>query len=346
LPEAKWLIDGILPADATVAVVGRSGSYKSFLALDWCYHVRTGFAWHDRTTTVSEIVYLCGEGANGIAKRSAAWKALNGFTGRLGVHYITNTLVLNEPNEVANLVRAIQLEGVTPGLVVIDTLAKFMVGDENTAKDMGAFVRGADELRRRFGCTVVIIHHTGKDAQKGGRGSNSLLCGVDTEILCERDGKEMEITVSCTKQKDAPEFHPLTLEAVQVANSLALKPSKPYGRKLAGKNLACLLALKEHDDGTGLKYGEWRDRSGEVKGTFDKARTWLRESGYTKVEKGRYSVSEAGRMAILSTRSTSGLLAVPPTSGDLVYSPGLYIQPGVNQTSKPIPAVASRTEAA
>lgn len=333
LPPTEWLIEGVVPDDAVVVVFGPSASLKTFLVLDWVFHVRTGLQWHGRRTSVGEVVYLCGEGANGITKRTAAWKALNNYTGKLGVHFLTNSLQLNEQAEVAGVIGAIETKGISPRLIVIDTLARFLTGDENTAKDIGAFIRSVDALRRRFSCTVVIVHHTGKDETKGGRGSNSLLCAADTEIRCERDEREMELTVSCTKMKDAPEFPPLTLEAVSIAHSLALKPSKPFSGKLAGKNLSCLLALSEHDDGNGLKHGEWLEHSGEKKGTFEKALRWLKHSAYVSLSKGRYSVNEAGRMALKSTQFTAGLPEVHSEAVRFVHSVGVYSTPGGNQTS-------------
>ena len=333
LPPPKWLIEGIIPDDATVAIVGPSGSFKSFLALDWCYHIRTGLDWHGHRTTVGECIYLCGEGANGQAKRSAAWKAQNNLTGRLGVHFLTNGLDLNNPAEVATLISTIEARRIKPRFIVIDTLARFLVGDENTAKDMGGFIRSADALRIRFGCTVVIVHHTGKDIGKGGRGSNSLFCAIDTEITVDREAGEMAMTLTVSKQKDGPDGAKYTVEAVAIAGSLALRPSKPFGGKLAGKNLSCLLALSEHDEGTGLKYGDWLERSTLAKGTFDKARTWLKESGYTRLDKARYSVNEAGRLALLSTRSTQGLPSGLLSPVSLSTSEGVYSTPGIDKTS-------------
>lgn len=31
---------------------------------------------------------------------------------------------------------------------------------------MGAFIRGCDELKRRTGATVLVVHHSGKDETK------------------------------------------------------------------------------------------------------------------------------------------------------------------------------------
>lgn len=53
-------------------------------------------------------------------------------------------------------------------MIILDTLARCFGGnDENDARDMGAFIRGCDELKRRTGATVLVVHHSGKDETKG-----------------------------------------------------------------------------------------------------------------------------------------------------------------------------------
>jgi hypothetical protein len=36
-------------------------------------------------------------------------------------------------------------------------------------RDMSAFVRGCDAIREKTGAAVLVLHHDGKDASKGGR---------------------------------------------------------------------------------------------------------------------------------------------------------------------------------
>jgi RecA-family ATPase len=96
---------------------------------------------------------------------------------------------------------------------VIDTLARVMAGgDENSTKEMSAFVRNCDLIREATGCTVLLVHHTGKDKTKGSRGSNALLGAVDTELMVEAN------KVWSTKQRDAEKAAPISfaLETVDL----------------------------------------------------------------------------------------------------------------------------------
>ena len=56
------------------------------------------------------------------------------------------------------------------GLVVIDTLAH------------GAAISNRIRIKQQLNAAVLVVHHTGKDASKGARGSSSLKAAVDTEI--------------------------------------------------------------------------------------------------------------------------------------------------------------------
>ena len=58
-------------------------------------------------------------------------------------------------------------------LVIIDTLARTLPGDENSAADMGRFVAGCDDLRRAAR-GIAIVHHEGKTHGRGPMGHQRL----------------------------------------------------------------------------------------------------------------------------------------------------------------------------
>ena len=106
-----------------------------------------------------------------------------------------------------------------PSLIVVDTLARSFAGsgaDENSATDMGVFIRSCDLLREWFDCTVLAVHHSGKDADKGLRGSSALLGAVDTSVAIQRSAGTPCVTVKVLKQKDVQEAEPVGLEAREV----------------------------------------------------------------------------------------------------------------------------------
>jgi hypothetical protein len=71
--------------------------------------------------------------------------------------------------------------------------------------------------------TVLILHHTGK-VGKSPRGGSALFNGADTGVLMERKGDS--VTATCTRQKNAALFPPITLRLVPVADSCVLEPGE------------------------------------------------------------------------------------------------------------------------
>jgi hypothetical protein len=105
----------------------------------------------------------------------------------------------HDDNDVQRLIKAVGIADV----VFIDTLSRALNGgNENAPDDMGAFIGACDALREALKCTVIVVHHQGKDAERGARGHNSLFCAVDTEVSVSRTDGLCRATVS--KQRDLP----------------------------------------------------------------------------------------------------------------------------------------------
>jgi hypothetical protein len=111
----------------------------------------------------------------------------------------TRAVRLDEPAGLAWLRR--RIEAVHPDLVIIDPLAKFMVGDENSTRDMGRLVAALDTLVEAYGIAIILVHHTGKPREterSGGerlRGSSALFGAVDSVLLLDRvDAEHLRLT--------------------------------------------------------------------------------------------------------------------------------------------------------
>jgi hypothetical protein len=75
---------------------------------------------------------------------------------------------------------------------------------------MAKVIAAADSLQQRFHCTVLIVHHAGKDKDRGPRGASSLI--GNTETIIEVAPTDEGCRVICYKQKDAPKFDPISLQ--------------------------------------------------------------------------------------------------------------------------------------
>lgn len=208
--EPPWLIDRLLPARGLGVAYGLPKTGKSFLFADAMFHVAWGRAWAGREVLSGSVVYFCGEGLSGFKRRLVAFREHYGVTGQ-GLPF---GLIPAAPNlgrehgddlKVIDTLRAWLKTGRPPlRAIVIDTMARAMPGlDDNLARDMGVLIDNCERIATAFGCIVILIHHAGKDADKGPRGSIALPGALDvlwkvekTEtgnlatIVAMRDGEE------------------------------------------------------------------------------------------------------------------------------------------------------------
>ena len=87
-------------------------------------------------------------------------------------------------------------------------------------------------------CTVVLVHHSGKNERKGARGSSALLGAVDVMISVAKDTADF-IRVTNEKQKGDEEFPPVSL-ALTVVKIGITEDGKPV--------TSCVLEARTLDD--------------------------------------------------------------------------------------------------
>jgi hypothetical protein len=218
LSPPDWLLQGILERDTLSLIFGDPGCGKTFLALDWACRIATGTPYRGHEVTQGPVVYIAGEGRQGLARRGRAWSIANNVT-IVGADILTfPAIAANDAMERAELVAAVEAEtaNAAPAIVVVDTLARcFGGGDENSTQDMSAFVRGCDALRERWGCAVLVVHHSGHGDKKRARGAIALKAALDAEYRLEQtEGGGLLLTA--TKMKDAEIPAPLALDLATV----------------------------------------------------------------------------------------------------------------------------------
>jgi hypothetical protein len=128
---------------------------------------------------------------------------------------------LNTPEGYIKVVDSIRQLNNPPCLIVLDTLHRFMSGDENSAQDAKTMIDACGALMREFNCSVVQVHHTGvsAEAQHRARGSSAWKGALDIEVSivpAEEPGQPIEIVQR--KSKDAEIAQPITarLESVEI----------------------------------------------------------------------------------------------------------------------------------
>lgn len=201
-PPLGYLIEHVLPKEGVAALFGPTGCGKSFLVLDMCVAIAAGKSdWFGQRVTAAPVLYCALEGERGIGKRLKAWATHHGQHLPTALRFVTQPLDLRNACDVDDLATAILAVGGGSGLLVIDTLNRAAPGaDENASADMGELIEACQELRRRIGGTVMLVHHTGKDGTKGLRGHSSLHAALDAAIEVSRSEGRRDWTV--VKSKD------------------------------------------------------------------------------------------------------------------------------------------------
>ena len=271
----RWLVKDILPAASFVAIYGKPGSGKSFVALYLASAVAGALEAFGKETTSGQVVYVAGEGGAGLKRRRDALIKQHDLPEDLPIHFVKAQLNLSTSLEdMEALFAAIREKSLAPSLVILDTFARIFIGDENSAKDVGACIAILGAIQAEFNCCVCIIHHSAKNNDQTMRGSSALLGAVDTELHCERVGpegsKERVGSLTITKQKDGEDMlrFGFKLNLVQLsqldpdATSLALEPitgdqlSKEFTRSKVETNVSgyqgqALKALREAIEAAG-----------------------------------------------------------------------------------------------
>lgn len=206
----KWVVDGIIPCNAFGTIYGAPGSYKSFMALDMAACVSSGEEkWHGfDVDSPGPVLYVAAEGAFGLQERAVAWeKHHKKKYGDLVI--LPFAVMMDNPQTTQAFIEAAMMAQERIGkpfrLVVIDTLARSFSGDENSSQDTGAFVNACSAWRRKLSdCTVIVVTHSGKNVDRGMRGSSAIEGACDFIFRVTRP-KNLKSLLRNEKQKDASE---------------------------------------------------------------------------------------------------------------------------------------------
>ena len=162
--EPSYRVKGILPRVGLVVVWGPPKCGKSFWTFDLVMHVALNWKYRGRKVQQGTIVYLALEGGEGFARRVEAWRQRRFANHDQPVPFYLLDVPIDLVADHKTLIEDIGAQIEKPDVVVIDTLNRALLGDENKSDDMAKFVRAADAIRTAFDCVVIIIHHCGVSA--------------------------------------------------------------------------------------------------------------------------------------------------------------------------------------
>lgn len=200
LPAVEWLVPGFIPRTGLTQLTAASGAGKSFVALDWAIEV----ALQEKS-----VLYVIGEGWNGMGARMRAWQFANPEMPRPN----QEQLLFMPPQRIPDLTNAESVEkfiadvrdelaGRRYDLIIFDTLARAMTGNESDNEVMGTAVKACAHIQNELGGAVLLIHHMGWDGDHQ-RGGSALYGACDSVVYMKVEDPEQKISkVWVPKTKD------------------------------------------------------------------------------------------------------------------------------------------------
>ncbi|WP_424362986.1 AAA family ATPase [Methylocystis parvus] len=210
-----YFVEGVIPQKSIGIFFGPPGAFKSFAAIDLASHIARGREWQGLRTERAGVVYWHGEGQAGVAGRFRAWRrAYGGEGGAVGLADADlNFMSPKVEDKLRKIIAAYEgASGQKCGLFIVDTLSKAALGMESNAdKEAAMVLRHAELAARNLGVTILFIAHTGKDEQRGVRGSSAFEGNVDFRLKMEKGGK-----LTIERMKDGAKRAPLPLKTKAV----------------------------------------------------------------------------------------------------------------------------------
>lgn len=180
--DEEWLIEPLIPRGRQVAIWATHKTGKSLITLEMVAAVAAGQPCLGRGAVPPiRVVYLDLEMTD-----DDLYERLEdlGYGAEIDMenlyYYLLPSLPPLDTPQGASALREI-VERHQPQLVVLDTMARVVAGDENSADTYRAFYRHTGQALKTAGVGVVRLDHGGKAPEQGQRGSSAK--GDDVDVV-------------------------------------------------------------------------------------------------------------------------------------------------------------------
>jgi hypothetical protein len=203
-PEPDYLVPDMIYRDGLCTVFGPPGAAKSFHVLDLALSYATGTSWRGQHLGRGRVDYVMAEGQATNTLRAKAWLWERGVDRSELRGWFTAVPVAIQLTEAGIVDYIKRVADRQPDMIILDTRNLMFVGKESAGEDYGAMLRILHSLRMAAGgCAIVLIDHTGINAQDRTRGSNAMKGGVDTEVkVTEEEGGVRLVEMTRDKSSD------------------------------------------------------------------------------------------------------------------------------------------------
>jgi hypothetical protein len=308
IKPVAWIVKKIIERGTVILVFGDSGTGKSFFAISLAACVATGTDFFGYPVKrPGAVLYIAGEGISGLSRRFYAWEIARGvnLNDAPVFRYTGAANLLDRPGELSLAIKThIEKHG-EPRLVILDTWARTMGGDDSNSQDAATALSNLDRIRAQYpGLTVLIVHHSGHTAKDRARGWSGLFAAMDSVYRLEKF--DSQIVVANTKQKEDAPAQPLAfdLRGVKLRDVISedgeqefsayCEPREyiPPDRQPKGENQQAVIAILREQGGldrTAL-YSVFNTKTGKRKSQFDQALNPLVDKEIVKLDGGIVSL--------------------------------------------------------
>ncbi|UWP96506.1 helicase RepA family protein [Aliiroseovarius crassostreae] len=203
--ECNYVIRDLCNRKEVGMLVAPSNVGKTAVAVALGAHVVQGKPVLTLNTKRGAVLHICGEGGDGVKDR--VYALLRDVEDAEDYLVMKSRLNLGDPDHVPELIEQLKehlLRCETAiSLIIIDTFIHAIADlNENFSNEMSIATSGAQTIAEELDAHVLLVHHTGRDEDRGGRGSSAIRTNVDSEFTIKKDDDAGTCTVNTTKQRN------------------------------------------------------------------------------------------------------------------------------------------------
>ncbi|NOJ43018.1 AAA family ATPase [Bradyrhizobium australiense] len=205
----QWILKGIIARGETSAWIAPPGAGKSALLTEIAVHCAAHIDWRGHRAKVEcGVVVLALERGDLFKRRLRVYHQRDELAG-LPIAVADAIIDLLNPSCVEIIVSTVraaeQQFGREVGLIILDTYAKGIAasgGDEDKARDQNRAAANLRNIHAQLNVHIALVGHTGKDENRGARGSNAHVGDVD--VMVQISGETIKVA-QVIKGNDQPE---------------------------------------------------------------------------------------------------------------------------------------------
>jgi AAA domain len=216
----RWLVEGLWGARSVGVIGGAPKCAKTWLGLDMALSVATGTACLGKYAVPEPgpvLVYLAEDALLAVRERVEGMARHRGLdVAGVAIHVITAPVLrLDRGPDRTRLLET--TKRLRPRLLVLDPLVRLHGIDENNAGEVAELLAYFRSLQRQLELSVLLVHHTRKNAVggvaagQGLRGSSDIHAFGDSNLYLRRTREHLVLS---SEHRAAPASAPVYLDLV------------------------------------------------------------------------------------------------------------------------------------